>query len=430
MEGLVCFRGGKLIDGTGKRPVENAVVVIKGNKIEATGNASEVSVPSDAEVIDAKGKVVMPGLIDAHVHLTGCTYPGKTVTEPMVWEIWKTPSEEMTLYAAIHARDSLYGGITTVRDLGGWAERRSLEVLAVKRMVNIGLLPGPRIIVGGVVEPSYGHFEKIFPPTSILPRPSRFYIDEFYADGPWEVRKRVRERCSDGVDCIKSSYMPGTAVYTPEEYNALVDESHILGRRVATHATFVSSEVMMNIINVGTDTIEHGTGTLSDEVIEAMIKKGAIMVSSLTALSPLVYKARVAMKTPEEFLQEIKKHAEVSFEEIKKASDAGVRIALGTDMYEKPPPAPMHGDNSYELEMMVEAGISEMKAIVSGTKVGAEALGLGDKIGTLEKGKLADVILVDGDPLKDIKILRDKSKILMVLKNGKIEVDRRKRLSA
>ncbi|NIM46212.1 MAG: amidohydrolase family protein [Nitrososphaeria archaeon] len=420
MEGPVkAIKAGKLIDGTGNPPIENAVVVVKGSRIEAVGE--EVKVPSHAQVIDADGKNVMPGLLDIHVHLASVEAPGSQVILSMV----RAPPSLLILYAAKHARDMLEAGYTTVRDLGillsTVPSREATPLLSLRGAIELGLVPGPRVVVAGPIYMTAGHYDMIKPPTILRSSGET-------ADGAWEVRRKVRELIRENVDLIKTSAGGGAAGeaeeiwwrnYTVEELEAIVDEAHAQGRKVAAHV--YTPATIKNALEAGVDTIEHGS-FLDDQVIDMMVKKETVLVPTLTVFSERNVSADP--DRPVYYLRKMGDILEASKNSFQKAHRAGVKIAAGTDLWAQWPPAPIFGENAYELELMVKYGMSEMEAIVASTKTAAEALGLEDQIGTLEKGKEADIIISESDPLKNIEVLQDKENIQMVMKGGKIAVNR------
>jgi imidazolonepropionase-like amidohydrolase len=411
-----AIKSGTLIDGTGKPPVKKSVVVIEGSRITAVGKEGEIQIPSDAQIIDAAGKTVMPGLMDLHVHLG--IVEGASTPETLL-ALFKASPFLLLLYAVKHAREVLEAGFTTVRDLGmpsvmsadaEWAAR---PMVALRKAIEQGLVPGPRLVVAGPFCMSAGHFDM---------SPSRYEQLRSPPDGVWEVRKRVRELARENVDLIKTASGGGVAGegeqiwwrnYTTEELKAIVDEAHAFRMKVAVHA--YTADTVKNALEAGVDTIEHGS-FLDDEAIKMLIEKKAFLVPTLTTYH-ITEKAEFMRRKKEE----VRKVVAANFT---KAYKAGVRIAAGTDMFLQEHPDPMYGDNAYELELMVRYGMSEMEAIMAATKRAAEALGREDELGTIEEGKLADIVIVKGDPLKDIKVLQNKENIQKVIKDGKIEVDR------
>lgn len=408
----IIVEGGFLIDGTGKSPIEGAVVVIEGSMIKSVGKEGEVQIPEGAEVVNAVGKTIMPGMIDAHVHLASVV----GVDPDAATAILRTPPHMLVLHAAKNAREMIEAGFTTVRDMGGLMIHS--EIVSLRDAIELGLVPGPRIVAAGWVEMTAGHGDIMNNWFPTWPRKPR---DPFCADGPWEIRKRIREFARERVDLIKTASSgdpPYTSrSYTLEELRTLVDEAHALGMKVACHSE--STDGNKHALKAGVDTIEHGVG-LDDEAIQMMIKMGTILVPTLSIYSrPSSALVCGHIWPPPEELSEIRSSA---IENFRKAHQSGVKIAMGTDTYRII--RDHWGQNAYELGLMVDGGMSEMEAIVATTRTAAKALGLENKIGTIENGKLADIIIVDGNPLKNIKILQDKEKIQLVIKNGNIAVDR------
>ena len=406
---IIAINGGLLIDGNGDLPIKNAVVLIEDSVVKAAGKKEEVKIPNDADIINAKGKTIMPGMIDAHVHLASVV----GVSPDPVDAILRTPEPLLLLHAAKHAREMLEAGFTAIRDCVGMKQQNHDNVF-LKCAIEMDLIPGPRVITCSWVETTGGHGDAEL--NMIYAWPIR--VDSVCADGPWEIRKRVREAARAGADQIKTGnsghYLKfgpmgnsGGLVrsFTKEEFLALVDEAHVNGMKVMCHSGG-SIEAIMQAIEVGVDTIEHAS-PLNDEVIQMLVKSKIIIVPTLSI--PMRFQKNSA-------------RTRAKLAEIGKAHKAGVQIAMGTDTYRNT--RDYWGKNAFELQGYVEAGMTEMEAIVSATKTAAEALGLENYVGTIEKGKLADIIIVDGNPLTNIKILQDKEKILYVIKNGDIVVDR------
>ena len=406
---IIVIKGKLLIDGNGNLPIKNAVVLIEDSVVKAVGTEEEVKIPQGAKVIDAKDKTIMPGMIDAHVHLASVV----GVSPDPEYAILKTPEPLLLLHAAKHAREMLEAGFTAIRDCVGM-KQQNYDNVFLKCAIDMGLIPGPRVITCAWVENTGGHGDAEI--NMFYSWPIR--IGSVCADGPWEIRKRVREAARAGADQIKtgSSGHYGkfgpmgnsgglTRSQTKEEFIALVDEAHTNGMKVMCHSGG-SPEAIMRAIEAGVDTIEHAS-PLNDEVIQMLVKNNIIIVPTLS----------IPMRSQDNLARTRAKLAEIG-----KAHKAGVKIAMGTDTYRNI--RDYWGKNAYELQCYVEAGMTEMEAIVSATKTAAEALGLENYVGTIAEGKLADIIIVDGNPLSDIKILQDKDKILYVIKNGDILVDR------
>ena len=408
----ILIRGAKLIDGTGAAPLERGAVLVEEGEIRGIGRDEEVTCPPEAEVIVASGWTVMPGLIDAHVHLRT-----PTVKDRLAYEV-KTPPALKAFYIADNARRTLEAGFTTLRDAGS-----SVECIAVKRAIELGLIVGPRLITSGVVTMTAGHADPAMGRANWPIRP------EDTADGVDEVRKRVREHVRSGFDWIKITTTGGVLSegdeswwrnYTLEEIKAITDEAHALGRRVAAHAH--GREGIKSAILGGVDTIEHGIH-LDAELLEMMIERKLFLVPTMTIGRAFQERAQ-EVGLSEDAIRKGNAVMEVVMENMARAHRAGVRIAMGTDCSGNLARA---GENAWELELMVEIGMSSMEAIVAATGDAAQALGLGEVTGTLEVGKKADLILVESDPLKDIRILRQREQILLVLKEGEIVADQRRK---
>ncbi len=391
----LAFRHARVIDGLG-RARERATLLVQDDRIAAIGDDREVTVPRGARVIDARGMTVLPGLIDCHVHL--CLGGDADVLRAI-----REEDPALTLLkAARSARTTLESGFTTVRDLGF----RDHSIFSLRQAIQDGLLPGPRILAAGlVVCMTGGH--------------ARFIGRE--ADGPVEVVAAVREQLARGAEVIKfiasgGVLTPGTspesAQMTPEELGAGMAEARRAGRRVAAHAH--GAEGMKNAIRAGAHSIEHAT-LMDDEAAALMREQGVFMVPTLSAIArtadcglncgipeTTVHKART-----------MRARHEASF---KKAHRSGIPIALGTDAGT---PFNHHGENAQELDRMVALGMSPMEAIVAATASAARLLGIEHLVGTIEVGKQADLLIVDGNPLKKISLLRDRDRIVGVIQAGR-----------
>ncbi len=407
---VLVIKGGYLIDGTGKEPIEDAVLVIRGKEIVNIGKESTIEIPSSAHVIDASGMTIMPGLIDCHVHLSG-----SRSVNPL--ERLRVPRYLRILRASVDARKLIEAGFTTVRDVG------SPFGPALRDAIAEGTIPGPRILAAGrPISQTFGHGDIHYLPYH--------WVKEIavLADGPYECRKAVRLVLRDGVDLIKICTSGGVfsekdeptwPQFTLEEINAIVDEAHRVGKRVAAHAE--GWEGIKNAILGNVDTIEHGD-EIDEELAEMMIKRNKILVPTM-AIDDAMVKHGDKAGIPSWAMRKIRKLREINIRNYQKAYKAGVKMALGTD-FGGPDIFPM-GKNAIELELRVKlVGVKEMDAIMQATKIAAEALGLEDKIGTIEKGKLADIIIVEGNPLKDITVLQKLDKIKVVIKEGSIVVNK------
>ncbi len=411
----LVIQNGRLIDGTGAEPVANATVVIEDGQIKAAGPTDQVNGPwgEDAQVIDAAGMTILPGFIDAHVH---SLIEGFDLQRQL-----NTPFSLRFYQGAQYLRRTLEAGVTTVRDAGG-ADR------GVKLAVEQGLIQGPRMLVSiGVMTMTGGHGD-LYMPAGLQLRWFPVYpgSPNTIADGVDEVRKATRRLLRDGADVIKMcttggvlspSDQPEATQFTVEEIRVMVEEAHAHGKRTMSHAQ--GTQGVKNAVLAGVESIEHGI-YLDDEVIEMMLERDTFLVPTLLAPVGILEQAEKTGTMPNWALDKTKRVLEVHKASAARAHQAGVRIAMGTDSGVTP-----HGENLRELGLMVDIGMSPMEAIVASTKVAAECLALEDRIGTIEKGKLADVVLVQGDPLADIRVLENRENIAVVIKDGKIEVDRR-----
>ncbi len=391
----VAIRLVRVIDGTG-RTIERATVVIRGTTIAAVGSDRELSLPRGTTKIDGRGLTLLPGLIDCHVHL--CLGAEPDVVDAIANE---TPSLTL-LKSSRSARQTLEAGVTTVRDVGS----RDHSIFTLKQAIDTGLMPGPRIIGAGLAICMIGGH-------------ARFIGQE--VEGAEQVRSVVRAQIAAGADVIKviasgGVLTPGTspdqAQMTVEELQAAVEEAQRAGRKVAAHAH--GSSGMKNAIRAGVHSIEHAT--LMDEEAATMMKQqGVFMVPTLSALATTAA-CRLGCGIPESALDKAKsmtKRHQVSF---KNALRDGIQIAMGTDAGT---PFNFHGENAQELERMVAFGMSPMKAILASTSAAARLIGIQDQVGTIEKGKLADLLLFKGNPLRRIDLLRDRSRIIGVMQAGK-----------
>ena len=402
------IHNGTLIDGTGRAPVTDAAILLEDNRIRAVGPAASLSVPADTRRIDAQGGTILPGLIDSHVHLM---FEGINIPKMM-----GTPFS-LNFYTAMgNMRRTLDAGITSVRDAGG-------ADAGVKQAVEQGLVAGPRMQISiSVLTTTGGHGDgwtlsgnefNLFPAYPGNP--------DGRCDGVAEVRKKVREVLRAGAEVIKVCSTGGVlsptdhpefTQFCEEELRVMVEEAHFRrGIKVMSHAQ--GSEGIKNALRAGIHSIEHGI-FLDDEAIDLFLETGAFLVPTL--LAPLaVLEIGKAGAMPDYGIRKAQEVMEIHSESIAKAHKAGVKIAMGTDAGVMP-----HGTNLRELGLMVNIGMTPMQAIVATTKTAAECLGWQDRVGTVEVGKLADLIITRTDPLKNIRSLEDTANIRVVIKDGVI----------
>lgn len=394
---------GKIIPISGA-PITNATLVLEGNKILRIDRGFSV-VPSGAQLIDLKSKTVLPGLIDCHVHLEWEQNRG-SYTEKYVFN-----DADIAFRAAIYARRTIDAGFTTVRDLGGTGVN-----IALRNAINSGLTIGPRIITagralsitGGHGDASTGSRWDLFDPP----------VPEIgIADGPDECRTAVRTQIKRGADCIKVCATGGVLSlardgrlphYSEDELVTIVKTARDLGIDVAAHAH--GDEGMRRAVEAGVVTIEHGS-FMSEATMEAMIKHGTWYVPTLTAGQAVTDSARLAIGFFPETVRV--KALDIGPQILGTTSQAyrkGVKIVFGTDAGVYP-----HGKNNLEFIYMAKAGMKNDEILRAATLDAATMLRLSDKIGSLEPGKLADIVAVDGDPLSDISAML---KVVFVMKDG------------
>ncbi len=409
---FALIRNGTLIDGRGGIPVPNAAVLIEDNLIRAVGPASTLPMPNaEAVEIDAGGGFILPGFIDTHVHLM---LEGVNLARDMT-----APFSLRFYNSAQYMRRTVEAGITSVRDAGG-------ADAGVKQAVESGLVLGPRMQISiTVLTITGGHGDGwMLSGNEFNLFPSYPGNPDGRCDGVEEVRRKVREVLRAGAEVIKVCSTGGVlsprdhpefTQFTPEELQVMVQEAaYRRGVKVMAHAQ--GAEGVKNAIRAGIYSIEHGI-FLDDEAIELMLEHGTFLVPTL--LAPLaVLEIGEAGGMPEYGVKKARETVEVHSESISRAHKAGVKIAMGTDAGVMP-----HGTNLRELGLMVNIGMTPMQAIVATTKIAAECLGWQDRVGTIEAGKLADLVIARTDPLKDIRSLEKVDNITVVMKDGRVVKD-------
>ena len=396
----IAIRAGRLIDGKNDKPVENALILIEGDKITSVNSGS--SAPAGAEVIDLSKATVLPGFIDTHTHVL---LQGDVTAAEYDEQLLKQSIPYRAILAARNAEIALSHGFTAMRDLE--TEGAMYADVDVKRAINNGEVPGPRMQVATRamtptgMYPLLGYSWELKLPTGVQ-----------YVDGVEGARKAVREQGMYGADWIKyysdrryhfeaDGVLHSMVNFTDEEAKAIVDEAHRLGKKVAAHA--IGSDGIAAALRAGVDTIEHGDG-LTDAEMDDMARRGIYWVPTLT----------VGLYVAPGRGGNWQKMADLQRENFPKAMRKGVKIALGTDAggfdWKKV-------NQAKEFEYYVQYGMTPMQSIRTGTTVAAELLGWSDKAGTLEAGKWADLVAVSGDPLKDITELQ---KVKFVMKGGTV----------
>lgn len=369
---------GQLIDGTGGDPVADGAVLMDGKKVAFAGPFDRCRIPEESTVVDASGKTVMPGLIEGHAHVGGGTKDIQTL------------------------RLSLQRGITTVCSVSA-----NVKGIALRQGIDAGHVRGcARLVAGCIVTPTHGH------------------VTFRTADGPWEVRKAVREMVMAGADFIKTAASGGfwaadetcsVRNYTPVELDALADEAHAWNVPVVVHAH--TQPGLNNAIAAGIDQIHHGA-FIDDEALQGIHDNGLYFMPTLRVTSD-----RNIDAWPDRpwMIAEMRESQPIHRRGVRRAHKMGIKIASGTDY-----PGSAHGwavgdATHFEMMELVNAGLSPMEAIVAATRTNAEAYRKLDRFGTLEAGKFADLIVVDGDPLQNIGVLYNPEHIAMVIKEGAVE---------
>ncbi len=401
---------GTLIDGTGADPLRNATIVVEGAQIAAVNPAG--GIPRGADVVDAGALTVMPGMIDCHVHLG--SNPPKTMEQRL-----STPFSLQVAEALDNARISLEHGFTSLRDASGTPR-------GVKQAIDKGLFPGPRLrIAVGALSQTGGHGDSTMPNGSTLRMPNS-ELPSNIVDGPDSARRITREMLRAGADQVKimtsggvlsPSDEPTSTGLTPDEIAAVVYEAHAAHKTVMSHAQ--ATQGILNAVLAGVDSIEHGIYH-DDQVVEEMLKRGTFLVATLIApISVLRLAESHPGSMPTWGVRKSKEVIEAHKASFKYAVERGVRIAMGTATG-----VGVHGTNAGELALMVEGGMTSMQVLVAVTKTAAECSRIDRLTGTIETGKQADIIAVEGDPLADITVLEDPSRLALIMKGGKAFKDR------
>jgi imidazolonepropionase-like amidohydrolase len=402
----VAIRAGRLIDGTGGEPQRNVVIVIENSLITAVG--ADVRVPRNAEVIDLSDMTVLPGFIDAHTHLTG-----PVLGEPG-WDnaSVRETAADAALRGALHARQTLEAGFTTVRNVGA----RGFADVALRDAINAGRVPGPRMQVAAhALGITGGHCDT----NGLVPElEAMFGPQTGQADGPEAIRRAIRYQVKFGADVIKicatggvlsEGDSVGVQQYTAEELRAVVDAARMVERRVAAHAH--GNEGIKAAVRAGVNSIEHGS-ILDDEAIRLMVEHGTYLVPTLMAAEAVERMVELGRLTGER-ADKAMAIAPLMRRSFRAAVSGGVKVALGTDAG-----VMAHGRNGHEFTLMVEiGGMSPMQAIVAGTSDAADLLGWSGRLGTIEPGRYADLVGVEGNPLDDIRELED---VDFVMKGGMV----------
>jgi len=398
---VVAVRAARLIDGRGAAPIAPAVVLIRGERIEAVG--AGLPIPAAARIIDLGGATLLPGLIDLHTHLT---------STGVHWEdeLLKTTPGQAALHGARNALVTLTAGFTTCRDMGPTWPFTDIDL---RKAIDEGVVPGPRLMVSGNYVSATGGAGDA--------RQFSIFVDvpivRNLADGPDEIRKAVRTNLKAGADFIKilatgavlsRGTPPGAQQYTEEELRVAVDEATRWGRHVAAHAH--GTDGIKAALRAGIHTIDHGS-MMDDEAVELLRTHHAYFVPTLYTSESIAANPNV----PEPEKARSKQIAAVKDRSFQLVVKSGLPIGFATDAAVVP-----HGQNAREFGYRVRLGQSPMDAIVSATRTAAEIIGWGDRVGTIEAHKFADLIAVSGDPLRDITELE---RVTWVMKGGIVYKD-------
>ena len=408
---LIVLKAARFFDGKSDALVQNAVVIVQGDKIIDAG--SNLPVPSDAQVIDLGDATLSPGFMDAHTHLTA-DFSGN-YNERRLQELDLNVSEH-AIRATAFARATVEAGFITVRDLGSrFVGSHEFVDVALRNSINKGVIAGPRMLVATKgIGATGGHFDPTNGFRDFLFRRESDFTDGI-ANGPDEIRKAVRFEVKNGADVIKAAVSGGvlslgdevdTPQLTPAEMTALVDESHRLRKKVAVHCH--GDQAAREAIEAGVDSIEHGS-FMKPETLTMMKKKGTFLTPTLMASEWIMGKLD---NYPSALQAKAKAAYRARSEMFRNAVTMGIKISFGTDAAVFP-----HGQNAKEFKLMVDLSMKPIDALKSATANDAELLGIGQKVGTLEKGKLADIIAMPGDPTSDITATE---RVTFVMKEGKI----------
>jgi len=397
----VVVRAGHILDVKTGQTLTDQAIVIEDDKIIKVGPAASVKADANAEIVNLPNATVLPGLLDSHTHLT--FDPANLGYESLGISI---PRE--ALVGAKNARVTLLAGFTTVRNVGA----KGYSDIALRDAINAGDVPGPRILASGpALGITGGHCDEN------LLAPEFHAVGDGVADGVDAVRHKVRENIKYGADVIKICATggvmskgddPNASQYTREEMKAIVEEAHRLGRKVAAHAH--GAEGVIWASEAGVDSIEHGH-LMNDDSIAALKKNGTYIVPTLYLMD--WNRENLGKRNAPDFVvRKMKEVSAVGQNNLNKAFAAGVKVAFGTDAAVYP-----HGLNAHEFGVYVRLGMTPLQAIQTATINAADLLGWSSKVGTVEPGKFADLIAVDGDPLKDVTTLEQ---VKFVMKGGQV----------
>ena len=395
--GVIAIKAGRLIDGRGGAPVTNAVVLVRGERIQAVG--ANLPIPAGARVIDLSGATVLPGFIDCHTHITMA--PGESGDQ------FRRSFVDAAIMAPTYAKATLDAGFTTIRDLGS----SGFVDVALRNAINRGDIPGPRIQAATMpISATGGHGDV----SGLSPY---IHLDDMsgVADGADAIRRKIRWEVKYGADVIKVMATAGAmseeesvdaALYTQDELNAVVDEARMWGRKVAAHAH--GTEGIKRAVRAGVASVDHGT-FLDEEGARMMAERGTYLVKDSYEDRWFLERAP-GWGYPKIIIDKLAKIVQGHEAAFKLARKSGVKIAFGTDVGMLP-----HGENAKQFRDYIAWGMPPMEAILTATRNAADLLGWGDRIGAVAPGYYADIIAVPGDPLADPMLLE---KVSFVMKGG------------
>ena len=408
MSSKTYVRAGRLIDGTGESPRSEQVLIVEDGRISEVLPADAVTIPADARVVDASGDSVIPGLVDAHVHIHT---PGGPLDNYALAQL-KSSSARVALEAYRYALRDLEMGFTALRSMSS----PSYVDIALRDVIDEGTLVGPHLrVTGQGLTATGGHMDGAWW-SHELDVPGRTGV----CDGPWECRKAARTQLKWGADLLKinpcvGDYRnldtPWRQEMTYEEIAAICEEAHWAGKRVGAHTA--GGQGITDCLRAGVDSLEHAHW-LTDEQIDRMAEQGTFYVPTLIVNSRSVEQGPDQRDINSDGWAWLSKVYDEKWETLARAKKAGVKIAAGTDAGF----VVAHGENALEMSELVKGGFTPLEALEAATRVAAECLGMGDEIGTLEPGKRADFVIVDGDPSADVSLLLDPKRILSVYLDG------------
>lgn len=397
----IVLSGGSLIDGNGGEPIPDSILLIQDNKIAAVGKRGELKIPDGSQILDISGKTLMPGMIDCHCHFS-------ELSQDFQVNLF-THKTVRTFQAAAMLKRILHSGFTTVREAG------ILNDIGLKVAEQKGLFESPRILMAGGIGQVGGHFDEYFPSGEQL----SFYNIEMCPGGVDAMRTSARKVLREGYDFVKvcatggvvsPADEPDFTEWSPEELEVVVYEAQARNKAVMAHC--VGAKGTKNAIRAGIWSIEHGV-MLDEEAVRLMVAKGTYLVPTLFIIHEITEHGQEMGLTPGslEKAKDMKAQHIASFQ---MALAAGVKIAVGTDGIVDS----HHGKNARELELMVNYGMTPMQAITAATKISAQVCRIDAQVGTLEPGKEADLLVINGNPLEDIKILQDPTRLQVIMKAG------------